>query len=472
MKKHRNTGVREKLRQASGKARGRGRGIVIKGLENGKRFGARVTYATNPKKGGDIVVSNCPHNAIAKTMNAAARTRPDIRNPVGHISLSLPPSVTPKSIGEWQRLVQTLMHDIGLDEAFPYLCARHNDADHDHVHLVFSRISVDGRVHDQANLGLRLQASEVVIEDKFDLQLFPRGEMSLNVTKNEIEMGLRTGKLPPRMEIRKALEEALTDKPTIEQLVERLALVGVNARLNKSETTGKISGFSFEYDGIPFAASKIGKEYGWQRLQERITYEQQNTATEQAPKQSRAASPADTHTAETSRESSKVDTRGSKRIAKGANEGVEQATQGRTSQVGRTAELRIGTLDRRIWDINNGGHWSCGVRNPSSPIKVHQAGFETPAWFLLGDTRPVAVGLGDGGMVFPDHHRLSDEQLSALIKTVGDPVVLFGDEEYLERAARICNQLGVTYEYMQPQRGLPEADVQPEDEHISPRMGV
>lgn len=472
MKRGKNSGARQRLRQSSGKEMGRGRGIAVKGFKNGNTFGRRVAYALDMRKGGELIFTNCPSAEIAHTMKIAASYRPDIAHPAAHISLSLPPTVTARSREEWQQIVEALMDEIGLDDAFPYVCARHSNTDHDHVHLVFSRVSLDGRVHDQANLGLRLQASEVVIEDKFDLQLFPRGEMSLNVTKNEIEMGLRTGKLPPRMEIRKALEEALTDKPTIEQLVERLALVGVNARLNKSETTGKISGFSFEYEGIPFAASKIGKEYGWQRLQERITYEQQNTATEQASKQSRAASPADTHTAETSRESSKVDTSGSKRIVEGANEGVEQTTQGRTARVGRTAELRIGTLDQRIWNINNGDHRNCGVRNSSSPIKVHQAGFETPAWFLLGDKRPVAVGLGDGGIVFPDHHRLSDEQLSALIKTVGDPVVLFGDEEYLERAARICNQLGVTYEYIQPQRGLPEADVQPEEEHISPRMGV
>jgi len=472
MKRGKNSDVRNKLRKSSGSAQGRGRGIAIKGFKNGKTFGKRVSYAKDARKGGELIFTNCPPNEIAHTMKVATRTRPDIQHPAAHLSLSLPPSVIPKSREEWQQIVQVLLDEIGLDDAFPYVCARHSNTSHDHVHLVFSRVSVDGRVHDQANLGLRLQAAEAVIEDRFGLQLFDRGAMSLNVTKNEIEMGIRTGKLPPRVEIRKALEEALTDKPTVEQLVERLALAGVNSRINRSPSTGKISGFSFEYEGIPFAASKIGKEYGWQHLQERIAYEQQDSATQQDTRQGSSESSAGNDIAAAGPKPTQDDARGNEQITHEAGRSVEQISQKGDVRTGRAAELRVGVLDRRVRIYDHHQYPHCGIRNLAAPVKVHHADFKTPAWFLLGEKQPVAVELIDGGIMFPDHHRLSDEQLAALIKAVGNPVELFGDEEYLQRAARICHQIGVAYEYVQPQRGLLEADVQPEADQSSPRMGV
>ncbi|MFA6121070.1 MAG: relaxase/mobilization nuclease domain-containing protein [Sideroxydans sp.] len=447
MTRGKNSDVRQKLRDASGGAQGRGRGIVIKGFKNGVSFSQRVAYARDAKKGGELIFTNCPPSGIARTMRIAASSRPDIRQSVAHLSMSLPPNVAAKGRDEWQQIVESLLDEIGLDDGFPYMCARHNNTQHDHVHVVFSRVSMDGRVHDQANLGLRLQAAEVIIEDKFGLQLFSRNELSPTTTKNEIEMGLRTGKVPPRIEIKNALEAALIDKPTIEQLVERLALAGVNTRINQSATTGKISGFSFEYEGIPFAASKIGKEYGWQHLKERIAYEQQDGTTEQVTQQSKPESTAGNDIATAGPKPAQDNARGHDRVVKTAASSDEQVAPKRTIRSGGAAELRVGVLDSRDWHRDNNHPARGGVRSHATPVRVHQAGFDTPAWFLLGDNRPVAIGLSEGGIVFPDHHRLSDEQLAALIKTVGDPLVLFGDEEYLERAARICAQLGVSYEF-------------------------
>ncbi|MHB1115174.1 relaxase/mobilization nuclease domain-containing protein [Sideroxydans sp.] len=471
MKRGKNSDARQKLRNASGSSQGRGRGIAIKGFKNGKQFGARVAYATNPKKGGEVVLTNCPRDAITRTMMVAARLRPDIQSPVGHLSLSLPPVVTPRSLEEWQGIVQTLLDEIGLDEAFPYVCARHNDANHDHVHLVFCRVSVDGRVHDQANLGLRLQAAEAVIEDQFNLQLFPRGEVLVDVTKNEIEMGQRTGKLPPRLEIRRSLEEALIDKPTIEQLIDRLALAGISARLNASATTGKVSGFSFVYEGIPFPASKVGKEFGWASLQKRITYEQ-ITATEQAAKQRSAESTASNDTAGTDRPTECNDEVRDEPHVQSAGREVNQSPPSNTRPNGKETRLENRALDngsdlRQYFD-----NLPCGVRSSQGLIRVHNAGFKTPAWFVAGNVSPVAIGRSDGGITFPQHKRLTDEQLGELIKSVGDPVELFGDDAYLERAARICDQLGVKYDFANHQRKPAELNIKPDVGDTSWDMGV
>ena len=455
---------REKLRAASGAEMGRGRGVVVKGFKNGSSAGRRIAYIVNPSKGAQLIHSTCDPGSAAKTMRIAAARRPDISSSVGHISISLPPDGFSKTEREWKLIVETLLKEIDLDDGFPLVCSRHRDTQHDHVHIVFSRVSVDGRVHDQTNLGLRLQAAEVVIEDKFSLPLFPRSEMSVKVTKNEIEMASREGKPPPRMEIKNALEAALNDTPTLEQLVERLALAGVDARINKSPTTGRIAGLSFEYGGIPFPASKIGKEYGWKRLQERINYEREIEDAEQDAQRCRTEGPASDESARTDRRIAIQHEAGdAEPVQETVRESGENA-QERTAKIGRAVELRVGTVDRCFLDRDTALHHHSGVRNPSALVRVHKPGFDTPAWFLLGDSRPVAVGQSDGGIVFPDHLRLSDEQLSALIKSVGEPVVLFGDEEYLARAAKLCDQLGIAYEFEQPQQGPEEESTELEQE--------
>ena len=42
--------------------------------------------------------------------------------------------------------------------------------------------------------------------------------------------------------------------------------------------------------------------------------------------------------------------------------------------------------------------------------------------------------------------------------------MLFGDEEYLARAAKLCDQLGIAYEFEQPQQGPEEESTELEQE--------
>lgn len=278
-------GGRSALRKSAGRASGRGRGISAKANKNGKGFAGILKYALDPKKGMQIVCTNCPSNPLP-TMIRSAEMRPDILKSVGHITLSLPPSTGRLSADRWSALADELRLQIGLDDTFPFLVVQHQDTEHDHVHIIFSRLSMEGRVHDQSNIGLRLMAAEQVLEDKFSLPLVPRGQKA-NLTKGEIEQSLRTGKAPARVEIARALDEALCGSPTLNQLIERLAMAGISTKVNEA-SSGKISGLSFELGGVAFRASKIGKRYGWKALSERLSGEVKN---EQARSNQQAAKP-------------------------------------------------------------------------------------------------------------------------------------------------------------------------------------
>lgn len=259
-------------RAAVGKMQIRGRGIAAEVWKNGRSFKNRIDYALNKEKGAELIFANTD----LRSMRAAAKLRPDIKEPVGHISMSLPPSSGKRTKEEWAELVETARLALGLDDSFPLIVARHNDTDHDHIHLVFSRISVTGKCHDQANLGLKCAAVERILEDKHSLKLTPPSEFKSHnskTTKNEIEMGLRTHRKPPRLLISDALKIAVQGKPTTAQFVERLNAAGVGVKANVA-STGRMNGFSFVYDGVAFGASKISKEYGWKQLSEVIDYDQ------------------------------------------------------------------------------------------------------------------------------------------------------------------------------------------------------
>ena len=93
-----------------------------------------------------------------------------------------------------------------------------------------------------------------------------------SLTSNEINMAIRTGKEPPRQKLQRLLDEALKKKLTALELAEWLQNAGVSVRANIS-STGRMNGFSFELDGVPFKGSDLGKAYTWAGLQKAgVTY--------------------------------------------------------------------------------------------------------------------------------------------------------------------------------------------------------
>lgn len=270
----RSLSVRSAGRAAVSSMKSGGRGVAIHSQKSGRGFKGLAEYATDPKKQHELIYTNCSDEKDAlKSMIRAAERRPDIHQPVGHITLSLPPSVGKEK--RWAKIVEKTRIELGIDDSFPCMAVRHNDTDHDHIHFIFSRVSISGKVHDQANVGLRCASLERIIERDFNLKLFKSPAAApAPLSKNEIEKALRKKQQPPRMQIAAALNEALKDQPTPQQLVERLELAGITVKANISQTAGKMSGLSFELDGIAFGASKIDKKYGWKSLQEQIDYDE------------------------------------------------------------------------------------------------------------------------------------------------------------------------------------------------------
>jgi hypothetical protein len=119
------------------------------------------------------------------------------------------------------------------------------------------------------------------LEQEYGLiQVTPSKEITRKaLSKNEIEYVLRTGEASARTRLQELVDNAMKEKPNLQVLINRLALSGVETKLNQA-STGRISGISFSLGGVAMKGSDLGKAYTWNSLLKRgIYYEQVNFGT-------------------------------------------------------------------------------------------------------------------------------------------------------------------------------------------------
>lgn len=256
-------------------------------VSRGSGFRGALSYLLDagPKATGDkkaeIVGGNLAGRTIwelSREFGVTRALRPDVKKPVWHASLSLPAGETLTPEG-WNDVCQAFLKEMGFTERTPFTVIRHSDTDYDHVHILLSRIDLDaGLWHGQWEARTAINASQKLEKD-FGLRLTPglgsaRAERR-KPTANEINKSVREGEQTPRSVIQQAVDELLDDGSiSALEFAENLEFAGIGVRANLA-STGRLNGFSFEYDGVPFKASQLGKSYGWKKLQERgVVYEQ------------------------------------------------------------------------------------------------------------------------------------------------------------------------------------------------------
>lgn len=250
----------------------------------------RATKGAEPGRllGGNM--SGQDARQLAAEFGQVRRTRPDIEKPVWHNALRLPKDEK-LTDAQWVAIADDYMQRMGFAEAHPRAYVLHDDADGQHIHIVASRVSTDGKVYLGKNENLASTRHIQALEREHGLTITKgptydaeTGKIvmpdSRQIKKEEIERALRTGAEPPRQMLQRLIDDAMTNKPTAPQLAERLTAAGVTVRANMA-STGRCNGFSFELDGVAFKGSGLGKTYSWKGLQERgLDYEQNRDSKE------------------------------------------------------------------------------------------------------------------------------------------------------------------------------------------------
>lgn len=274
-------------------------------ISRGKNFSGVVLYALKPGShhkctpyviGGNMDGSDA--GDLIAEFDATKTLRPDVAKPVWHNSLRLPKNEA-LTDAQWSGIADDYMSRMGFSETYLRCYVLHDDAAGQHIHIIASRI-------DLSNRSLYLGKNENLISTRIIQQL----EIDHHLTKtkgpelvaspspaslsrkslpqkpiiaipkpkklsrNEAMMEKYKGELSPKSVIQEALEALLVDKPSTTDFVMQLAANNIRPIPNIA-STGRMNGFSFEYNGIAFKASQLGKGYSWSALQSRIDYQQE-----------------------------------------------------------------------------------------------------------------------------------------------------------------------------------------------------
>lgn len=249
-------------------------------VERGSGFRGALNYDLG-KEGGNACeiiggnMSGTDPQTLAAEFALSREARPGVSRPVWHTSLTLPKGEHLDS-DKWSEIVADFMDGMGLAD-HQHVVIRHHDTDLDHIHIVASRISLDGGLWHGRFDAKRAIALTQELEEKHDLTRtkgLDAPSPKKAPTRQEVERSIRTEEAPPRMVLQEIVDAALSKPGSVFDFMDRIEAAGATARPNVA-TTGRMNGFSFELNGTPFKGSDLGKSYTWKGLQERgLTYEQ------------------------------------------------------------------------------------------------------------------------------------------------------------------------------------------------------
>lgn len=235
--------------------------------------------------GGRLVGGNMASTdprELAAEFGVVRAMRPDVEKPVWHNSLRLPAGeyIDPET---WDAIARDYMSMMGMHpDRHQYVVVLHDDPEGQHVHIIASRIAIDGKLYHGKNENLISTRHIAALERQYGLTItkgpeYQDGKVVMpaeqQMKKGEIEMAMRTGEQPPRLQLQEAIKAALVDKPTPQQFIERLELAGITTIPNIA-STGRMNGFSFSLGGVAFKASQLGDTYTWKNLEREMDYEQ------------------------------------------------------------------------------------------------------------------------------------------------------------------------------------------------------
>jgi len=257
-------------------------------IKRGKSFAGVVLYALKPalhhKRNPMVIGGNMLGDSAAEWItefNATASLRANVAKPVWHNSLRLPQgeSLTAK---QWVVFADDYMNRMGFSETHLRCYVLHDDEAGQHIHIIASRVDlVGGKLYLGRNENLASTRIIQELELAYDLTRTKGPSPSHSTSpvrerkkllRGEQQKEKREGQPTAKTFLQNTIDELLITANDIPRFIEALREHGITPLPNIS-STGRMNGFSFEYGGIAFKASQLGKAYSWAHLQERLHYE-------------------------------------------------------------------------------------------------------------------------------------------------------------------------------------------------------
>lgn len=183
---------------------------------------------------------------------------PDIKKPVGHISLNYSVEDAPKLTDRKMiDLVHEYMKEMGIVNT-QYIIVRHHDREHPHVHIVFNRIDNNGKTITDKNDRYRNEQVCKRLKQKHGLYFAPGKE---NVNQDRLKEPDKT-----KYEIYMAIKNGLKQSKDWQQFQGYLSKEGIQIRFKYKGQTSEVQGISLTKGEYSFKGSEIDRNFSYSKL--------------------------------------------------------------------------------------------------------------------------------------------------------------------------------------------------------------
>ncbi len=249
--------------------------MIIKQIK-GENFTPLCIYQFQKidKKEAKIIDSNMLGDSalsLSREFNISTDQRPNLKKIVYHASLSIHPEEKLTN-NQFRKIGKEFLQKMGFGNN-QFLMVRHYDAEHPHIHIISSRVKLNGEVVSDKWDYRRAEKLAREFEKKYNLKEVQNSTETEKkaLSKGIIENFKRTGNLPVKSQLQEVVSSSLEDSNNIRDLITKVNENGANIIFHHSDK--KIFGLSFELDGVAFKASQLGKAYSWNKIKTKLKYD-------------------------------------------------------------------------------------------------------------------------------------------------------------------------------------------------------
>ncbi len=248
----------------------------------GTGFRGCLNYVLGKKDAALIGGTMCGQTPeeLAAEFAIARQLRPNLKVAVFHATLSVASTEKLEDSEEndqrWLAIAANYMKAMEFDNN-QYAVVKHSDTEHDHIHIVASRICLDGGVVDDSWDYYKSQETIRQLERNYNLEaITPSWETDKRAqTTGEHRQLKSKGNKSVRVQLQDLIDEVTQDNPSMPELVERLQQQGVEVQVTQTGI-GFSKGISYNLDGVALSGTQLGKAYTFCGLQKHrgVSYDQ------------------------------------------------------------------------------------------------------------------------------------------------------------------------------------------------------
>ncbi|MEG3845388.1 relaxase/mobilization nuclease domain-containing protein [Microcoleus sp. herbarium13] len=241
----------------------------------GTGFRGCLNYVLGKKHAALIGGTMCGQTPeeLAAEFAIARQLRPNLKVAVFHATLSVDSTEKLEDSEEndqrWLAIAANYMKAMEFDNN-QYAVVKHSDTEHDHIHIVASRICLDGGVVDDSWDYYKSQETIRQLERNYNLEtVTPSWETDKRAqTTGEHRQLKSKGNKSVRVQLQDLIDEVTQDNPSMPEFVERLQQQSVEVQVGLTRTgIGLSKGISYNLDGVALSGTQLGKAYTFCGLQ-------------------------------------------------------------------------------------------------------------------------------------------------------------------------------------------------------------